>query len=151
MQDRPLQLVPGRGLDALPFGASKADVRAVLGEPDSIVDDEIPGWTLWQYPAIGLDLAFDGEADDRLITLRSEGDRVEIAGQALIGLDRAHLIGFAETAGWPEAEVDWDGDGEEFDFPDLGLMFWLEAARVVAISASALVDDADHDVFPGDD
>jgi hypothetical protein len=142
-------LKPGVGIGPLRFGASRASVEASLGSPTAIEDEAIAGWILWDYPDLGCELAFDSEEDERLVSLRCDHTDLRVAGEQAIGLEREVLLALGEKLGLGPHQSESEGDDEqEIDFPDAGLMFSLRDGSVVAISAAALMDDADQYVWP---
>jgi hypothetical protein len=145
-------LRPGVGIGGLKFGATRDEVERALGQPTAIDDEAIPDWILWDYPELGYELAFDAEEDvedARLVSLRCDHTGLEIADRPAIGLDRDHLLELETSLGWGESESETNADGEEeIDYPEIGLMFSLRNGTTVAVSAAALVDDADQYVWP---
>ncbi len=114
----------GKGLDDLPFGATKEEVCSILGEPeekDEIdLGDEIS--EAWHYWKLGLSVNFDEHSDFTLCSIEVASPEILLFDIPVIGMPRAMVIEFManKAAGKPVNEA-----AGGLSYPEIGLDFWF--------------------------
>ena len=107
-----LNIIPGEGLDAVQFGLTRDEVKALLGKPDeveTINNEEIEDAGLteqWHYDELEISLSFD-EIDNYVLTsIAVSGADYLFDEQPLIGLTMEEVLEFVEESdlGEPEGE-----------------------------------------------
>jgi len=90
MSEKVQRILLGKGLDDLPFGASQAEVEAVLGKAEETDELDMRGErsVAWHYWEIGLSLNFDEGQEFRLSSIDVAAPEVELFGEVLIGQKR---------------------------------------------------------------
>ncbi|MEZ6037970.1 MAG: hypothetical protein R3F29_10845 [Planctomycetota bacterium] len=149
-----MKVLPEVGLEispdaALRFGMSRDDVRAVLGEPEQVNDDDggdeggavVEAWYYWTR---GIALSFDEEVDWKLCAIEVTVAEAELDGQRPIGMTieqaRAALSG---------AEIEWDGDEMEPAGVDAwSLNLWIEDDKITSLQWSVGFDENDQENWP---
>lgn len=89
----------GKGLADLPFGATRDEVSAVLGDPEEVDqidlgDEESIAWHYWD---LGISLNFDESESYQLCTIEVASPEVTLFGKQLIGLKRDEAVAFLNT------------------------------------------------------
>jgi hypothetical protein len=133
-----LAIRPGVGMGDLKFGAPRADVRRVLGEPSHINEDADPdvrpGCHLWRYDELGAAVAFDptGHAD----LFRVLNPMAKLEGHTIIGKPVEIAAGLLRVL-YPdlhiEAQMITEDVVEQLRIPDLDLHVWCEGPRVLSV------------------
>lgn len=152
------QIKAGVGLGALKFGATREEVKVLLGAPDATEetqnsDEEGDLSESWHYDALELSMSFDQEEDWRLVTLAVTSDFYEFEGKTLIGLSRADLVSTLAKLEVEDLDLE-DSDGEEasthelYTSDDLGLNFWVEDDKVTEVQLSLLFIDEETIDWP---
>ena len=113
-----INIVPGEGLDAVQFGLSRDEVKALLGNPDEVesvsLDESGEGGLTeqWHYDELELSLSFDEIDDYRLTSIAVSGSDYLFDEQPLIGLTMEEVLEFLEESDMGEPE------GEELESED---------------------------------
>lgn len=146
-----VEIIPGVGLGKLKFGMDRAEVKAILGEPDhqeitNYSDDEEKS-DAWEYHPLRLDLSFEEAEDWRLTILSVSSEDYLFKGSSLIGLNQDELMEELELLGVKDLEIE---DMSSDDHPaqllisseELGVNFWLHKNILEEIQWGPLfVDD----------
>ena len=126
------QILLGKGLDDLPFGASQDQVEAILGKPAEKDELDMRGEKsiAWHYWDMGLSLNFDESHDYRLSSMDLASPEVELFGVAMIGKSRE----------WVQEFLDKQSIGESQDevqrgllYPDANLSLWFNGGELEEI------------------
>ncbi len=126
------QILLGKGLDDLPFGASQDQVEAILGKPAEKDELDMRGEKsiAWHYWDMGLSLNFDESHDYRLSSMDVASPEVELFGVAMIGKSRE----------WVQEFLDKQSIGESQDevqrgllYPDANLSLWFNGGELEEI------------------
>ncbi len=122
----------GKGLDDLPFGASQADVEAVLGKAEETDELDMRGEKsiAWHYWELGISLNFDEGQEFRLSSIDVAAPEVEIFGEALIGRSREDVKEFLAKQNIGES-VDEVQRG--LIYPDANLSLWFNGGDLEEI------------------
>ena len=158
MKNELQKIISGVGLGELKFGATREQVKALLGEPDAVEqisnsDSDEDRSESWHFDALELSMSFDEEEDWRLVTLAVTSDFYELEGIKLIGLSRADFITTLEKMDVDDLELEDDDDEEEavhelYSSDDLGLNFWVEDNKVTEVQLSLLFIDEETIDWP---
>lgn len=143
----PKAIEPRRGLGPLRFGASRADVASLLGDPGEPPDHSIDGWETWRYPYHGIEVTFCEDADWRCTHLWTDRADYLIRGRVVLGLTVAELAKLAPALGRCVARIDPDL-GPSLEFPDVDIEITFTDDISDYIGWHAHIDDADEYVFP---
>lgn len=148
-----INIVPGEGLDAIQFGLSRDEVKALLGNPDEVesvsLDESGEGGLTeqWHYDELELSLSFDEIDDFRLTSIAVSGSDYLFDEQPLIGLTMEEVLEFLEESdmGEPEGEEleseDPDVVVEVVSFPENNVTFWFENQILNEIQWSPFIDE----------
>lgn len=126
------QILLGKGLDDLPFGASQDQIEAILGKPAEKDELDMRGEKsiAWHYWDMGLSLNFDESHDYRLSSMDVASPEVELFGVAMIGKSRE----------WVKEFLDKQSIGESQDevqrgllYPDANLSLWFNGGELEEI------------------
>ncbi len=123
-------IIPGRGLEMIPFGCSPDCVRDLLGNPDSSKTDG-DGDEILEYHSLGLCFTFWDDHDNRLGYIGTERQSACLNGVRLIGQAKGEVISYVEES-LVATPTEMDGyeheDGriqEWFDVDSMNLTFWF--------------------------
>ena len=158
-----LNIIPGEGLDAVQFGLTRDEVKALLGKPDeveTINNEEIEDAGLteqWHYDELEISLSFD-EIDNYVLTsIAVSGADYLFDEQPLIGLTMEEVLEFVEESdlGEPEGEEleteDKDTKVEVISFPENNITFWFENQILNEIQWSPFLDEEeDRYIWPSE-
>jgi hypothetical protein len=142
------QICPGIGIGDLIFGASRAEVEAILGIPDKIDSYDLSGKATfaWYYPSKGISAHFDEDDSYCLGLLAVSNPKANLNGVYYIGLTKEQLLQEAKDQKWGEVEVDDEQDYIIID--SLALTFWIEENEVASIQCSTLLNDNGKNIWP---
>lgn len=136
------EILIGKGLNDLPFGASLDEVKQVLGEPEETDEMDLKGEKsiAWHYWEIGLSLNFDEHQGFNLSSIDVASPEVLLFGKALIGWCREDVKRF----------LDGKGIGESVDelqrgmiYPDANLSLWFNGGDLEEIQWGVILDSGD--------
>lgn len=131
------RILLGKGLDDLPFGAKRKDVKAVFGEPDE--EDEIDlgdevsiAWHFWE---LGVSLNFDESAGYGLCTIEVADSEVTLFDESMMGWTRKRCKEFLDgkKIGKSEDEVH-----NGLAYPDVELNLWFNGGELAEIQWGVL-------------
>lgn len=121
-----------KGLDDLPFGASKEDVLEVLGEPEEkdeidLGDEISEAWHFWK---LGISLNFDESDDFNLSSIEVASPEILLFDIPVIGMSRKMIKEFMadKAAGEP---VDEAAGG--LSYPEIALDFWFNGDEIAEV------------------
>ena len=150
-------ILPGLGIDNIRYGASRASVKEIFGEPER---KEVENWSdgsvsfiIWEYDSMGVDFWFYSDNDYKFESVTVKNKDVTLFGRKWIGLDESSLIDAASRLNlnmvldddFPEL------DSKDYNCDDLGVSFWLISEKVVSISATVLYEsDNETPKWPSD-
>ena len=152
------KIISGVGLGELKFGSTRAQVKAILGDPDAVEkssysDSDEDQTESWHYDALELSMSFDADEEWRLVTLAVTSDFYEFEGVKLIGLSRAEFISTLEKMDVDDLELE-DNDGDDapvhelYSSDELGLNFWVEDDKLTEVQLSLLFIDEETIDWP---
>ena len=107
------QITLGTGLGPLRFGATRDQVRALVGEPEEIeesdeddADFEHQEWIYHEDDYL-VSLYFDREDDFRLSCIETDNPRMRLFGEAIVGqpVDQIRALMQGQGLGDPEIET----------------------------------------------
>jgi hypothetical protein len=145
----------GIGLGGLAFGASMAEVRSYLGDPDECTDDLLsPNPSVhWSYPSLGIDAYFSGEDGYVLGTLSTENPDARLLGETLVGRPEAHVRSWLEhNLGEAKEELLEFSDHptmSRLSYPEKSIEFWFQFEKLDSIMWSYLIGNDDQPRWPG--
>lgn len=104
------EITLGQGLDNLTFGITREDVSRILGEPSEKEhmegDKESGALEAWHYDEQNLSLAFEEDANWRLLSITSASPDVLFEGIDLIGLSQGEVMEQMEVFELGEFELE---------------------------------------------
>jgi len=126
------QILLGKGLDDLPFGASQDQVEAVLGKAEEKDELDMRGEKsiAWHYWEMGLSLNFDESQDYRLSSMDVASPEVELLGVAMIGKSREWVKEFLDKQGIGESQEEVQ---RGLLYPDANLSLWFNGGELEEI------------------
>ena len=154
MADSLTKIDPGLGLGLIRFGMLAEDVEKLLGPPDEILtsDEDDEGEEIntrtyvYNEPHL-LELNFDGDEEDKLISILIENPEAELFGEELIGKTEEDARAAVLQAGH-EVEI-WEGpDLRELSIEDLEITLWVEQNLVYAIEWGPFWEDEETIQWP---
>ena len=144
----PNSIEPGEGLGPLQFGATRAEVRKLLGQPAASPDCSIEGWETWNYPYHAIEVTFCADADWRCTRLWTDRADYLIQGRVVLGVPIAQLARLSSALGPCVGKIDPDL-GPSLEFPEADIEIGLADDISDQITWHAHIDEADEYVFPG--
>jgi hypothetical protein len=146
-----IEIAPGYGFAAIPFGADRDSVRQTIGDPDEVVHSEPDlASEVWVYHALATAFHFAADQDLRFVSCETFSKQITLDGEPLIGLDRreAEALLLRLDAGPPEW-MDREADGAgPLALPAAGLTLWFDEGLVQSIGWSVFFDESDQVVWP---
>lgn len=149
-------IISGVGLGDLKFGLSKAQVEAIMGEPEEVetsdAEDEAKSET-WHYDKQYLSMSFDEEEDWKLVAISVSSDFYEFEGEKLIGLKKSDLLSKLSEIGVEDLVLEdtiTEGDVllESYFSDEKSMSFWLEDGAVADVQWTILFIDEDTIDWP---
>ena len=118
------QILLGKGLNDLPFGASQDQVEAILGKAEEKDELDMRGEKsiAWHYWEMGLSLNFDESQDYRLSSMDVASPEVELLGVAMIGKSREWVKDFLDKQDIGESQEEVQ---RGLLYPDANLSLWF--------------------------
>lgn len=129
---KPQNILLGKGLDDLPFGATRKEVKKVLGEPEEtdevdLVDEKSIAWHYWD---LGISLNFDESEGYVLCTIEVASPEVRLFGEPLIGKSRDEVKRFLDQQQIGKSE---DEVHNGLVYPDVSLSLWFNGGDLSEI------------------
>lgn len=142
--------LPHLGLGAIRLGASRAEVIALLGEPDrreklSFIEDETTEY--FEYEELEVELGFSTDDGDRLGVIRCGSDALRLEDQEVIGALAEEFL--ARHPGFEEDEELEDGT-VDFADDDRDLSITVARGRIVSLSIFPAWSEDDEPIWPQD-
>ena len=109
------EIILGRGMGPLKFGASMDEVRELMGEPEEIEeseDDDEFEHQAWNYLEEGYSLYFDREDDYRLSCIETDYAGMRLFGETIHGLSVAQVQDLMRRNDVEDAEEERMDSGE---------------------------------------
>jgi hypothetical protein len=141
---------PGGGLGDLPFGASRENIRHILGEPTELITSEDSETEIWIYEELAVALSFAADVDFRFVSCETFSVSATLGGERLIGVNRAEAEAALKRVGVLELEWHEDEEVSELWAADAALHVWFEDGKVESIGWSVLFDE-DLELAAGED
>ena len=118
------QILLGKGLNDLPFGASQDQVEAILGKAEEKDELDMRGEKsiAWHYWEMGLSLNFDESQDYCLSSMDVASPEVELLGVAMIGKSREWVKDFLDKQDIGESQEEVQ---RGLLYPDANLSLWF--------------------------
>lgn len=133
-----LEIVPGKGLYSLLFGASIAEVENQLGKPNEIAfldDIEEHKSTVWHYWETGFSLFFDENNEHKLSSVEIDNTESEMWGQKIFRLTETQILELFKSKGIIQHELEKEEWGEtRITFDELNIDFYFENHKLVSIN-----------------
>ncbi|MGJ8671895.1 hypothetical protein [Rubritalea sp.] len=131
------QIMLGKGLADLPFGATRSEVEAVLNVPDERdevdLGDEIS--EAWHYWDLGISLNFDESEDFQLTTIEVASPEVTLLGKKVIGMKREEAQAFLDTQKIGPSKVE---ASRGLAYEDVELTLWFNGGECAEIQFSKM-------------
>lgn len=151
------EIIPHSGISGLPFGSSRAEIQARLGEPteiDRYTDSEEFTSESWHYDDIDLSLVIEEDEDWRLTTFAVSGEQFVLNDQKIIGSSREQAIKMLEALNMGECQVEnWsDDEDDEYEIlslPEAWLNCWLLEGVVTEVQWGVSYSNEDEAIWPG--
>ena len=128
----------------LTFGASKDDVKRLLGAPaeEETFDN---GDVRWWYSALQTNVYFGYDNSLRLDLLETTNHEARLLGVVAIGLEARELVGLFQKNDFGPPEIVEEGAGEVlYRYP--GCNIYVEASVVTSIQLTVLFDEIGDNV-----
>lgn len=137
------RILLGKGLDDLPFGATREEVEEVLGKPEETDEVDLGDETsvAWHYWDLGLSLNFDESKGYALNTIEVASPEVLLFDRVLIGTKRDEVKAFLDTKEIGES-IDEVHDGLAYE--DAGLNLWFNGGELAEIQWG-LIEDTEEE------
>lgn len=143
-----LTALPHLGLGEIRLGSSRAEVIALLGEPDhreklSFIEDETTEY--FEYEKLEVELGFSTDDGDRLGVIRCGSDSLRLEEQEVIGTLAEEFV--ARHPGFEEDEESEDGT-VDFADEEQDLSITVARGRIVSLSIFPAWSDDDEPIWP---
>lgn len=133
------EIVIGKGLASLAFGANGEDVRKLFGEPDELekeLDEDDIADELWHYDEKEISFGFD--EDGRVINISVTSSETLLQGVKLIGMSQKELDAALKQFKFEDLDQEiCASDSEEvhtvISSENAGINFWLEDGVLIEI------------------
>ncbi len=153
------QIKIGIGLGDLKFGSTRHEVKAFLGEPEEISEDndseEKNQMIVWYYWSQDLSFHFEEEDGFRLGEIESSNLNSSLNEKKLIGLSKFKIIEFIQSENLGRFEEKYQDLEDKNDkreclisLPEKGINFWHEDNKLTDIQWSYLIDVNDEIIWP---
>ncbi len=141
----------GEGLGTLKFGATRDDVKALLGKPDeteryNLSEEEGDESEDWHYDARGISLSFEEVYDWRLASIAVSGDGFTLNNKALVGMETEAVLDTVEAMGFDQPEEDEviaeeDSSQALYHVDEQSLSLYFENDTLTEIQWGPLLDE----------
>lgn len=133
-----MEIIPGKGTDAVKFGMNCEEVERLLGKPKKVwsYDDDTPGYPrdreIWDYGHFNILMTPARGALS--ITVECEAAEFSLWGHSLAGCNEDALVKLIKHAG-EKSEVSEHSYVDEYDIylPAAGLFFYLMDGELVSV------------------
>ncbi len=158
------EIIPGRGLGELLFGATFQETRAILGDPDDIgrsefdddEDGEISVSEVWTYGDLGICAHFDDDDDFRLGMLSVSTKNFSLEGLSLMEKKEEKVLELLKPLNFGPMEEedvlfeddDDAPDGRLVSFEEKEIEFWFEDGTLTEIQWSPFWIDDNNRLWP---
>lgn len=142
------EIIPGKGLGTLRFGASRDEVKNTIGQADevekySLDEFDSDDTEAWHYDEKGISLSFDQEYEWKLSSIAVSGDDYQLDGVKLVGKTIDEIEELCESKGWGELMEDEEIAEEEagiamLHLEEKGISFWFEEDKLSEVQLSPL-------------
>ena len=142
------EIMPGKGLGTLRFGATREQVKNTIGDADevekySLDEFDSDDTEAWHYDEKGISLSFDQEHDWKLSSIAVSGEEYKLEGNQLIGKSVEEIEDLCEKQGWGELQEDEEIAEEEagiamLHLEEKGISFWFEDDVLSEVQLSPL-------------
>jgi uncharacterized protein YsxB (DUF464 family) len=149
-----LEIKPMQGLGELKFGASREDVKALLGEPDETetidVEGEIHEVEVWSYFDQGHSIYFEKDLDNVCTNFETENEDALLFGKKVFELDKDAIIALMKENNFTEFEIEDDAELEEVIvfFDEAHMQFVFENDQLGLVSWAVALGDDDEILWP---
>lgn len=131
------KILLGKGLEDLPFGVSRDEVKGLFGEPEEydeidLGDEKSIAWHYWD---LGISLNFDESEDYALCTIEVASEDVSLFGKQLIGMKRSEIKEFLDDQKIGHS-IDEVHNG--LAYPDVELNLWFNGGECAEIQWSKM-------------
>lgn len=142
----------GTGIGDLPFGLTREQVKALLGEPPRIVHGvEEPDSEIWFYEDQLLAVGFEPEYGGRLGSIETYDPSATLNGKSLIGRTIMEVaLALKDVFAFPIEAVFGDDEEtpEQLRIPDLSISFWNEGIVIESISFGVIESESGEALWP---
>ncbi|PHN04682.1 hypothetical protein [Flavilitoribacter nigricans] len=147
----------GAGLGSILFGMSRAEISAIIGEPnekitESYTDDGENLTEIWHYDELELSLGFDEEDDWQLVSIAVTSPFYLLESVSLIGKEVEAVQTELQNIGVSDLELeDWSSaenpDHKLLTSDDESMNFWFDQDILTEIQWSPLFADEETILF----
>jgi len=127
-----MEILPLVGIGELEFGQRKKAVLKLLGTPSTIINEnglQDEGYEKWEYNDLGIELSFENDGKQLLISITVESEVACLNGFNPVGQNEASLI-----QSYPEIELTNQHEGrKKYIFPNKGIELFLRDNKVKRI------------------
>lgn len=165
------KLIPTVGFGKVRFGMSIDEVKAILGEPDEEITEQLGESpddlsTQLTYDEFGLSLSFDKAVDFKLVDVMTDDDCKFSLGENIhLGDKRDDVFAAVLKNDWGpieehDIEDDLDGDGldeeeleevkglTEYELPEVSVNLWFRNGVLDTVQIGPEYDDDDNILWP---
>lgn len=139
----------GIGLGNLVFGMSQDDVKALLGQPNKVTDQELDFAIIYYYNDKMIKTKFDKDENLRLYSIEVFKADVSMFNQAVIGQTKEQIITLLKNLAYSELKFE---DYDTFDTvfcEKIWTTFCFEFERLVSFEFSPLFkEDGETIIWP---
>ncbi len=147
------QIIPGVGLGPLRFGASRDQVRALVGEPEEIEESEADEAEFkheeWIYHEDDylVSLSFDEEDSFRLSCIETDNSRMRLFGEVIVGesVERVRNLMEQYACGTPEIET-MDGGEVRLFYEQVMIDMYFVDGKLQFVNFGVFIDQVGDDM-----
>lgn len=147
----------GKGLNNILFGIKRADLKALLGEPNekelyNTSEDDDYQTEDWHYDELEISFSFDEEDGWKLTSIGSSSPDIAINGKKLMGMSLDEVIDATENMNLGDNELvdlsEDDGNQQLLSFLESSINFWFEDNELTEIQWGVQWTDEDTPKWP---
>ncbi|HJU38502.1 MAG TPA: hypothetical protein VJ724_02945 [Tahibacter sp.] len=142
-----MEIIPGIGLDTLPFGMTKSEVFARLGFPNKSFLMESDSRAV-QYFALRLELKFESGNDARLGWMEVHNRDSTMLGISPWRMPRSELVALLTGTFGEEPRLNDYGSFESVTFRDYWVELQYELGELSSINFGVRYDDNGEPIWP---
>lgn len=152
--ETPAIIKPLIGFGDLKFGATKNEVKTMLGEPQEVEliegDEDFSDIEIWFYWDQECSVFFENEFEDKCTNIETDNMAAVLFGKAIFELNEKQIIDLLKENGYSDFETEDDlEEGEKLvSFFDAQVDFLFEGKKLVQVSWAVKISDDETPVWP---